>query len=287
MSDTIRTDGSSTPGGDDDHRGAHYDEMVDWGKRLQRELPFFERLFEAAGVRRIADVGCGSGRHAVAFAREGYEVVGIDPSPGMLAQAEEVAKAAGVSVPFVQGAFGGVTSIVGKTFGGTVDAVLTLGNGLPHVDGEMGARVAFDDFAAALRPRGVLVLHLLNHARLLEVRPVSLPPKIRRLSGGEVVLVLRILDYTDEGLVIEFMQLARNASAIEPTRQNAFIDSDESTASWELVTRRSLHTWLPAERLESQLLRAGFELLEVLGDHSGRPLDVDNDESVIVVARKA
>jgi SAM-dependent methyltransferase len=268
-------------------RGERYDEMVDWTKRLARELPFFEGLFEEAAVRRIADVGCGSGRHAVAFAREGYQVLGIDPSPGMLAQAMDVARSAGVDVPFVQGAFGGVTSIVDRTFGGAVDAVITLGNGLPHVDGIMGARITFEDFASALRPGGVLVLHLLNHARLQHVRPVSLPPKIARTPDGRVVVVLRILDYTDEGLVIEFVQLARDAAAAEPSRANAFIDSGESTAEWGMVTRRSLHTWLPAETLRAELGKAGFERIEVLGDHNGRALDVDRDESVILVARKA
>ena len=151
----------------------------------------------------------------------------------------------------------------------------------------MGARLAFTDFATALRPGGVLVLHLLNHARLQRNKPVALAAKMNRLSDGQIAVVLRILDYTAEGLVIEFVQLGRKTGVVEPTRTNAFIDSDESTAEWELVTRRSLHTWLPAETLEAELAKAGFERIEVLGDHSGRALDVDADESVIVVARKA
>jgi len=286
MTDADTTD-PREPSPDQADRGERYDEMVNWSKRLARELPFFQRLFDEAGVKRVADVGCGSGRHAVALAREGYEVVGIDPSPGMLAQAEDVARSAGVVVPFMQGAFGGVTSIVGRTFRGPVDAVITLGNGLPHVDGLMGARITFADFATALRRGGVLVVHLLNHARLRSLRPVALPAKINRTSDGRIVAVLRILDYTDEGLVIEFVQLGRDAHVVEPTRANAFIDSDESTAEWGMITRRSLHTWLPAETLEAELSAAGFERIDVFGDHTGRPLDAQNDESVIVVARKA
>ena len=281
-----RRDPAGVVSEDQADRGERYDEMVDWSKRLGRELPFFQRIFAEAGVRRVADVGCGSGRHAVAFAEEGLEVVGIDPSTGMLSQAEENARRAGVKIAFVQGAFGGVTSIVGKAFRGPVDAVVTLGNGLPHVDGPMGARLAFSDFATALRPGGVLVLHLLNHERLQRHRPVSLPAKITRAHDGRIVVVLRVLDYTEAGLVVEFVQLGREARVTEPTRANAFVDSDESTSGWGLVTRRSLHTWLPAETLRTELGRAGFEHIEVLGDHSGRPLDVDSDESVIVVARK-
>jgi glycine/sarcosine N-methyltransferase len=273
--------------GEDEHRGEHYDEMIDWSSRLGRELPFFETLFAEAGVRRVADVGCGSGRHAVSFALRGLDVVGIDPSPGMLARAQETARAAGVEIPFVQGAFGGVTSIVDRTLGGPVDAVLTLGNGFPHVDGIIATRLALADFASALRPGGIVVLHLLNHERLRRHRPVSLPAKTNRTRDGRVVVVLRVLEYADDGLVIEFVQLAREADVIEPTRADPFVDSDVSTPDWGIVTRRSLHTWLPAQTLVDELTNAGFERIEVFGDHSGRPLDEDLDESVIVVGRKS
>lgn len=40
---------------------------------------------------RVLDIGCGTGRHAFALARRGYEVTGIDRSPFMLAQARRAA----------------------------------------------------------------------------------------------------------------------------------------------------------------------------------------------------
>lgn len=46
--------------------------------------------------RRVLDVGCGSGRYAVEFARRGAEVVGIDFATPMLDVAREAAKRAGV-----------------------------------------------------------------------------------------------------------------------------------------------------------------------------------------------
>ena len=36
-----------------DALGEDYDRFVDWEARLAHELPFFERLFQAAGVRRV------------------------------------------------------------------------------------------------------------------------------------------------------------------------------------------------------------------------------------------
>jgi cyclopropane fatty-acyl-phospholipid synthase-like methyltransferase len=55
----------------------------------------FELCGEAAG-KRILDIGCGSGRYGVEFARRGAEVVGLDFAPGMIEIAREAARAAGV-----------------------------------------------------------------------------------------------------------------------------------------------------------------------------------------------
>ena len=82
-----------------------YDVFVDWDARLSREMPFFESLFERVGVRRVLDVGCGSGMHAVSFAKSGLEVVGVDPSKGMLESARANALAAEVNIRFEPGVF--------------------------------------------------------------------------------------------------------------------------------------------------------------------------------------
>src|SRR5207248_11417549 len=39
------------------------------------------RLYGIGPVRRVLDLGCGTGGHAVPLAERGYEVVGVDRSP--------------------------------------------------------------------------------------------------------------------------------------------------------------------------------------------------------------
>ena len=50
-------------------------------------------------VRRILDVGCGSGRFMPAFAKRGIEVVGVDRSESMLIRARERMRTAGLDLP--------------------------------------------------------------------------------------------------------------------------------------------------------------------------------------------
>lgn len=51
------------------------------------EERYFPPLLGAVRGMRVADIGCGTGRHAVALGREGAAVVGLDFSTGMLRQA--------------------------------------------------------------------------------------------------------------------------------------------------------------------------------------------------------
>ena len=56
----------------------------------------FELCGEVAG-KRVLDIGCGSGRYAIEFARRGAEVIGLDFAPAMIEMARKAAAAAGVA----------------------------------------------------------------------------------------------------------------------------------------------------------------------------------------------
>jgi SAM-dependent methyltransferase len=49
---------------------------------------------------KVLDVGCGAGREAIALAKIGFEVTGIDISPIMIAQAIKIAKKEGLNMNF-------------------------------------------------------------------------------------------------------------------------------------------------------------------------------------------
>ena len=244
-----------------------YDRFVDWGKRLEREAPFFRLLFAEHGIRSIIDVGCGTGRHAALFASWGLDVTGVDPDPTMLEQARAFARGQGSAAKFAEGGFGGLAELGLPP----ADAVTCTGNALPHVDGLAGLRAAVRDFAAVLRPGGVVVLHLLNHDRLLGRQLRSIPPVVREDDEGTWVF-LRVMDYVEDGIRFDFATLHRPAGGWE------------ADVPWEVSSRRSLHTALPSSVLAGELGAAGFGDVRFFGDHAGKEFDAAADESVIVTA---
>ena len=53
-----------------------YDQLNRWGK----DDDFFLSLLQKSNTKQLADLGCGTGRLTVHFAKQGYEVTAIDPN---------------------------------------------------------------------------------------------------------------------------------------------------------------------------------------------------------------
>ena len=83
-------------------------------------LPEEETLLQRhlAPGRRLLDIGCGAGREAIAFARAGLAVTGIDVAPAMIALARDRARAAGLAIEFAVG-----EALTWPVTGGPFDAI--------------------------------------------------------------------------------------------------------------------------------------------------------------------
>jgi SAM-dependent methyltransferase len=121
-------------------------------KGTEQEVAF---LVDALGLgrgARVLDVGCGPGRHALALARRGMEVVGVDRSPEFVALARDAAAVEALTATFVQ------LDVRDLAYDGDFDAAICLCQG---GFGLLGGRDELDVFgriARALVPGGRLAL---------------------------------------------------------------------------------------------------------------------------------
>jgi 2-polyprenyl-3-methyl-5-hydroxy-6-metoxy-1,4-benzoquinol methylase len=72
--------------------------------------------FDENGARAVLDAACGTGVHAIAFARRGLRIAGADLSPAMIERARENARAAAVHVDFKVAAFGELAGMFAEPF---------------------------------------------------------------------------------------------------------------------------------------------------------------------------
>jgi SAM-dependent methyltransferase len=92
-------------------------------KGTEQEVEFLVDAFGLEAGERVLDVGCGPGRHALALARRGIEVVGVDLSPDFIALARDAAAAESLPARFE------VADVRDLEFEGDFDAAVCLCQG--------------------------------------------------------------------------------------------------------------------------------------------------------------
>ena len=240
-----------------------FDVMTDWESRLARELPFIEEVLGRQKAKRVLDVACGTGWHSIALAQRGYTAAGCDASPKMIERAKENAARAGVAVRFETADFTGL-----DIFAECFDAVLCLGNSLPHLLSQEALREAIRAMRGRLTPEGVLILHNLNYDFRMKAKP-----RFFSANGTAEELVWRFADYGPELITFHTALFERKLA------QNT-----EGAASWSVEVNSTLQRPLLAADLEEALTRAGFGNLEYFGGLDGSPFVKEKSGDLVVVA---
>lgn len=152
-------------------------------KDYDGECDMLERVFRAYAarpIRRVLDMGCGTGNHALRLAARKYAVAGVDRSAEMLRLAEQKAREQKLPVKFQ------CSEIVKADLGETFDAALMM-------FAVLGYHLENDDVLGALRAArrhlaadGLLVFDVWHGPAVLSERPGD---RVRVLeNAGETLL---------------------------------------------------------------------------------------------------
>jgi len=270
-----------------DRQAAVYEVMNDWPSRLALELPFIRRALEHTHARTVLDVACGGGHHAIALASEGYTVSGADLSAKMVGLARRNAVQANVSIRFEQTGF----ADIGTRFNLPFDAVLCLGNSLPHVLTEADQLAALAAISGRLNPGGILVLQNLNYdsrwknrPRFFALNPVTL--------DGRTSLIWRMADYHDPGTRVAGLDgpcpepglITFHIATLEPETSGK---TQAAATKWQATVKSTLQRPLFASDLTRWLAQVGFEDVALFGGMDATPFDSDSSPDLVIVGRKS
>ncbi len=142
---------------------------MDYSRRI---FPKLLRTLKDCGAHpgSAVDLGCGTGTLALMLEGQGWNVIGIDASPGMVAEARRKASLQGATAAFL------AADIRGFTVPRTVDLAVSVYDVLNHLPSAGDLQLACTAVGRALRTGGLFVFDLNNDRcfRRLWTRPETI-----------------------------------------------------------------------------------------------------------------
>ncbi|OGA14263.1 MAG: hypothetical protein A3D95_10120 [Betaproteobacteria bacterium RIFCSPHIGHO2_12_FULL_69_13] len=225
------------------------------------------RLSEAGPVRSILDLGSGTGRHALELARAGFEVTGLDLSPGMVAHAEARRQAAGAALqPRLRFLHADArTARLGRAF----DGVVALFHVLSYQTSDADVDALLATAAAHLRPESRFVFDFWYGPAVLAQKPEV---RFKHLEDASFDLTRRA------------EPTLRESEDCVDVRYTVRVREKDGGAEQEFAETHSMRFFfLPA--VEAALERAGFEAVSAAEMPGGAPLG-ERTWSACVAARR-
>lgn len=223
---------------------------------------YVEKHFARRGLpgRTVLDLACGTGSLTWELARRGYEMIGVDRSPEMLAQAAEKD---GTDVPIPPMFL--CQSMEQLDLYGTIDACVCCLDSVNYVTDPKKLRRAFQRVHLFLMPGGLFLFD------------INTPEKLMGLDGQV------FLDETEDSYCVWRAEYSKRSHLC-----SYFMDIfrlDPQSGQWDRGEELHQERAYTTEELTEFLHQAGFSQVQVYGNLKLRPPH-PGEERVFFVARK-
>jgi SAM-dependent methyltransferase len=202
----------------------------------------------------VLDLCCGPGRHAIAFARRGFKVTGVDRSPFLLERARERAAEAAVDLTWIG------EDMRHFRMPESFDLVCNMYSSFGYFEEDGDNHRVLSNARDSLTPDGVLIMEMLGKERAARV-------------WRDVLCA----EYEDGALLVQRPQVRGDWSRIH---NQWIVLKDGRYRSFKFE-----HSIYSGRELKDLLNKNGFADVRLYGDFAGAPYDADATR-LIAVARK-
>ncbi len=157
-----------------------------------KQLSYVEGMCKLLSGKKILDAGCGTGSLAIALGRRSASVNAFDLDVDMINKAKEKCPQA-IDVNFKEG---DLLKMTEAYKGSSFDIVYCFGNTLVHLSGLKEVEQFVSSARNLLKPKGKLLLQVINYDRILKKEVKSLPS-----IESDHYIFERLYRITDDGYV--------------------------------------------------------------------------------------
>ena len=223
---------------------------------------YIEKHFARRGLpgKTVLDLACGTGSLTHELALRGYEMIGVDLSAEMLAEAAEKNRGVGPIEPIFL-----CQSMDKLDLYGTIDACVCCLDSVNYVTRPQQLQKAFERVHLFLMPGGLFLFD------------VNTPQKLQAMDGQ------MFLDETEDTYCVWRGEFSRRSGIC-----SYFMDIfrlDEETGLWERGEELHQERAYSLEELTAMLEQAGFRDIKTYGELKMRP-PVQGEGRVFFAARK-
>ena len=250
-----------------------YLKIIDWDKRLQREIPVLKEIINSISSRqpkktlKILDIGCGPGIHLLELAKiyPDYSFYGIDHDNNMIEYAINEANSDKHHLQYISG------DVLSDPFldNNNFDFIFSLGNSLTLIWGKSSIESLLRKISENLKENGVLFFQILNGDNPRKGYKKS---KIIQISDNKEIFTMKRFepDFEQNILKVEFISFIKKI-------EDKNYEHQVKSSVWQLISTKEL---------EKILQKNGFFDIIFWENYSKAPLQPETSDSLLCIAKK-